>query len=1195
LCRIWEEVLQVERVGVRDNFFELGGHSLLATRVVARLRKTFKVEVALLSLFERPTVAGLAEVVEEAQRTGEGLQAPPLERVARVGALPVSYAQQRMWFLNQLEPDSPLYNIPAAVRLRGNLNLPVLEQTLSEIIRRHEILRTTFALRDGHPVQLVSEPSPLQLPITDLRSLSPSEREAEATSLAIGEAQRPFDLSIGPLLRATVLRLSDDEHILLFTLHHIISDGWSTAILIREVVALYGAYSEGTASPLPDLEIQYGDYAVWQRDWLSSGVLAQQLSYWRTQLSGAPPVLELPTDRPRPPVQSYRGATHSFALSGEVRTGLQRLSQQEGTTLFMTLLAAFKVLLMKYSGQEDIVVGTPIAGRNRAEVEGLIGFFINTLVLRTGLDGNPTFRELVGRVREVTLGAYGHQEVPFEKLVEELQPERKMSRAPLFQVVFALHNIPREALELADLQLSSVESSAGAVGFDLNFVLSESANGINCSLQYSTDLFDAATVQRMMRHFELLLQSVIRNPDQRLSMLSLASTAEREQIRKWNDTRADYDYQQCLHQLFEAQVAATPDLLALSYEERHLTYAELNARANQLAHHLRSLSITPDTLVGICLERSVEMVVSLLAVLKAGGAYLPLDPQYPQERLAYMVSDAHCRVLITEESLRARLPETDAHVLCLEQAQELIARESTENLSHDVTGVTPSHLAYVIYTSGSTGRPKGVMIPHSAIANRLLWMIRHYEFTSSDRLLFKTPFSFDASVWEWCAPLLCGASVLIARPGGQRESAYLAQATREGGVTLLQLVPSMLGLVVEEAEFARCTQLRMVFSGGEGLAMSLAARCREVSAARLVNLYGPTETAIDASSWECVGVEGVESTADGARASGAMIEAGRLESIGRSISHVEMYVLDEEMRMTAVGVTGELYIGGAGLARGYGGRAELTAERFVPDAVSGRTGRRLYRTGDMGRYVEDGRLEYLGREDEQVKVRGYRIELGEIEGVLKEHGSVRECVVVARAEGTDDKRLIAYIVTDGDVSASVSQMREHLRQRLPDYMVPGSFVQLQALPLLPNGKTDRRLLARQEPVRLTREQEYIAPSTETEAGLCRIWEEVLQVERVGVRDNFFELGGHSLLATQMVSRIREMFAVEVTLRSLFESPTVADWSLVIEKNQGVQKDVTPPQIQKRARGNKNFDQLLGELNQLSESEARALLAERTRQ
>ena len=838
---------------------------------------------------------------------------PVLKRVGVDIPLPLSFAQQRLWFLDQFEPGSPSYNLPIAMRLVGELNEVVLRRILNEIVRRHELLRTSFAMQDGAPVQIIAEQLVLTLPVTDLADLPTAERESRVMQLAQAEAQTPFDLSTGPLIRTGLIRLGATEHVLLLTLHHIVSDGWSMGVLVNEVVALYAAYVQNKPSPLAELPIQYADFAHWQREWLSGDVLQQQLDYWTEQLSDSPTLLTLPTDHPRPAVQRYCGATHTFEISAQTTAGLHALNKQTQTTLFMTLLAAFNILLARYAGQNDICIGTPIANRSRAEIEGLIGFFVNTLVLRTQVDSTASFEHLLQQVRVSTLGAYAHQDVPFEQLVEVLKPERHTSHSPLFQVMLVLQNMPVNNLELPGLTLQLLPSDSVTAKFDLTLDVAETDRQLVASFEYNTDLFNPATIERMAGHFTRLLDEIVANPNAPVQDLSMLGADELHQILvEWNATETAYPQDQCIHELFEAQVQRTPDVVAVVFEDESLTYAELNTRANQLAHYLHSQGVGPDVLVGICMERSIEMVVGLLGILKAGGAYLPLDPSYPRDRIHFMIQDSQISVLLSLGQLASQLPQHQAQVIDLDQNWPQIAQESAAPFDVEIT---TDALAYMIYTSGSTGKPKGAMISHQAIVNHMHWMQTTFPIAGPDFVLQKTPFSFDASIWEFYAPLLNGAQLVIARPNGHLDGAYLCEEIIERNITILQVVPSMLRILLDEPAFKNCLSLKRVFCGGEALSGELVQRFFAIlNATDLINLYGPTEACIDATSYQCE----------------AGVKYG-VSPIGRPIANTQIYILDPKQSPVPVGVAGELYIGSAGLARGYLNRSHLTAEKFVPN------------------------------------------------------------------------------------------------------------------------------------------------------------------------------------------------------------------------------------------------------------------------
>jgi amino acid adenylation domain-containing protein/non-ribosomal peptide synthase protein (TIGR01720 family) len=1115
LAGLFSGLLGVERVGAEADFFALGGHSLLATQLVARVRSAFAVELPLRAVFDAPTVAGLAERVERAWRLGgDGTEEiPPIVPTSREGALPLSFAQQRLWFLDRLEPGGSAYNIPSAVRLRGSLDPGALAATLSEIARRHEALRTTFRDGEDGPEQVIAPPAPVPLPFVDLRALPAAERSHEAARLTAAEAARPFDLIRGPLLRAALVALAADEHIFLITLHHIVSDGWSMGVLIQELGTLYGALSQGRPSPLPELPVQYADFARWQRRRLSGDALAAELAVWRERLAGAPALLELPTDRPRPAVQTWRGATRSFRLPAEPIRQLRALAHGQGATLFMGLLAAFQALLSRLTARTDLSLGTPIAGRQQRETEELIGFFINTLVLRADLSGDPAFPEILARAREVTLGAYAHQDLPFEQLVSEMQPERSLAHAPLFQVMLVLQNAPLGALRIPGLELEPLSVESGASKLDLTLSLLEDGDALEGGVEYNPDLFDGTTIQRLTSHFEVLLRAVAGGSGARLSELPLLTPPERHQLlAEWNATGTCLEGELVLHRRIEEQVARSPEAVAVEGEDAALTYAELNARANQLARFLRRSGVVSGAPVAVSAERSPEMVVGLLAILKAGGAYVPLDPSYPQERLAWMLADAFAEgaapVLLTQERLADRFPAEVPRFLLDADAPSL-AGEDPSDLAG---GASPDDLAYIIYTSGSTGRPKGAMNTHRAICNRLLWMQEAYGLTPADRVLQKTPFSFDVSVWELFWPLLTGARLVLARPEGHKDPSYLVERIERTGVTTLHFVPSMLQAFVEAPGLERCGSLRRVIASGEALPRDLADRFAARLGAELHNLYGPTEAAVDVSWHAC-----------------RPGETGSVP-IGRPISNLTLCILDPGLEPVPAGVPGELFIGGLGLARGYLGRPGLTAERFVPHPFAGGAGERLYRTGDLARFRTDGEIEYLGRTDHQVKIRGFRIELGEIEAALAAHPAVREAVAVPWQDG-GRTLLVAYVV-----GGAPDELRTFLRDRLPDYMVPALFVEMPTLPLSPNGKVDRRALP--APGAPARRTERTAPRSRAEELLAGIWREALRLGEVGVDDNFFELGGDSILSLQVISRAAR-HGLRLTPRQLFEHPTVA--------------------------------------------------------
>jgi amino acid adenylation domain-containing protein len=1059
------------------------------------------------------------------------------ERAGRIprriqsGPPPLSFAQQRLWLIDQLEPGAPTYNVSRAARLTGPLKKAALQRSLDEIVRRHEALRTSFPSLEGSPIQLIAPTLTIPLPITDLTGVPEVHLEAQSRRLLTEMANRPFDLARGSLLRADLLQLGPEEHILLLVMHHIASDGWSMAILFRELEACYDAFATGRPAALPDLPIQYADYAVWQHERIGGGLGARELAYWREQLRGAPALLELPIAGPRPAIRKYRGAKQSMLLPRGLVDELHALGRLEGATLFMTVLAAFQSLLARYTGQDDIVVGTPIAGR-RLETESLIGFFVNSLALRTDLSGDPTFRALLRRVREVALAAYDHQELPFQKLVEELQPARTLSHEPLFQVVIAMQNVPGSALELAGLRLHPVTFDSGIAKFDLTLDVREETQGLGLTMEYSTDLFETAAITRLLGHFRTLLDGVVTNPDRRLSELPLLTELERYQcLVEWNGTATDYPREATIEKLFEAQAAGTPDAPAVTFEAERLTYGELNEQADRLAHYLRARGVRPEVRVGICLERSLQLVVGVLGVLKAGGVYVPLDPSHPQERLRFLLADAQVGVLVTERRQLERLPPGEVGtVVCLDSERAAIALAPQGPLQ---SGALAEHLAYVMYTSGSTGQPKGVAVPHRAVV-RLVRDTNYFQAGPDEVFLQLAPMAFDASTFELWGALLTGSHLVIA-PAGTLSLEEIGRIVRQHGVTTLWLTAGLFHLMVDQC-LDDLRGVRQLLVGGDVLSVAHVKRVlREVPGCRVLNGYGPTESTTFACCYP-ITPEGLEGSVP----------------IGRPIANTTAYVLDRQMNLVPVGVPGELYLGGAGLARGYLGRPGLTAERFVPGpaaiASGDGPGYRLYRTGDRVRWRANGTLEFLGRLDQQVKVRGYRVEPGEIEMMLCEHPAVQGAAVIATEDTSGDRCLVAYVVPKG-TTLPVSDLRSFLQQRLPDYMVPSLFMLLEALPLSSNGKVDRAALP--APDQLSQGQDtWVAPRNRLEEQLAAIWAAVLRLERVGVEDNFFALGGHSLLATQVISRVRTSFGVELPVRALFEDPTVTGLarrvSLVLE-------------------------------------------------
>ncbi|NMO14847.1 amino acid adenylation domain-containing protein [Pyxidicoccus fallax] len=1120
LATIWAEVLRIDKVGLHDDFFELGGHSLLATQLVPRVRAAFGVELQLRALFESPTLEGLARAIDALDRSAANVPPPRAASRKEGETLPLSFAQQRLWFLDQLESGASTYNMPHGLRLHGPLDVPALEHAFTELVRRHEVLRTTFVDGGGAPIQVIAPPAPFPITLVDFSSHE--DREARAHRFAEEDAAAPFNLVTGPLLRVTLLRLSEHQHVMLATMHHIITDGWSLDIFVRELMALYEARRTSREAALPALPLQYADYAVWQRDWLQGEALDAQLSWWRKYLADAPRALELPTDFPRPAQPSFRGGMLEVSYPRELADALNAFCKKEGVTPFMALLTAWQALLARYSGQDDICVGTPVAGRRFTELEGLIGFFVNTLVLRTRFQGADSFRALLGHAREATLGALAHQDLPFERLVQELQPSRDLSRPPLFQVLFALENVRLPSFSQGELSIQPIEIDNAITRFDLELNFGDVTNGISGALVYNTDLFRPETVARMAGHLRLMLEAMIARPEASPATVSLLTDAESRQLLvDFNDTLADFPADACIHQLFEAQARRTPGATAVVHEDTVLTYEELDARANQLAQRLCSLGVGPEVGVGVFLERTPDLVIALLAVLKAGGVYVPLDPGYPRDRLAFMLQDAALAVLVTHPDIRERLPEHSAREVSM-TADTLAMLPSRPVRSN----VTADHLAYIIYTSGSTGRPKGTLLQHRGLCASALAAVKAHGFHPRSRVLQYAASSFDASIMEVFATLLAGGALVLAARERLLPDEPLRALLQQQQVTAVTLTPSVLAQLQPEG----LEGLETIISAGEALSPELALRWGPGRA--LLNAYGPTEATICAAITPPPGL---------GRPAGAAPETGLRVTLGKPWPNTRLYVLDAALRPVPMGLPGELFISGVGLARGYLGRPELTAERFLPNPFEDVPGARLYRTGDRVRWLESGELEYLGRVDTQVKVRGFRIELGEVESGLLAFAGVREAVAVIREDVAGDKRLAGYVAADA--SLDIAALRAHLQQRLPEFMVPSALVRLDALPLTPNGKLDRAAL----PVPDTRalQRPYEAPRDELEQQVADLWAELLRVERVGVHDNFFELGGHSLLATRLVSRVRSTFDVELPLRELFEQPTVESMTLLI--------------------------------------------------
>ncbi len=1138
IADLWMELLGTRRIGALDDFFSLGAHSLLAMRLISRIRDSFKIELALRVLFESPTLAGMAGHVEAALGAGteHERRLPPIEPVDRGGELPLSFAQRRMWILDQLEPGSAAYCVPAAVDLEGPLHLASLDQAVNTIVARHEVLRTTFHKSpEGEPKQVIRSPRSHGLPVVDLRALPVDGREAVVNAVSLQEAGRAFDLTTGPLLRVTILRVASAKHVVLFTMHHVVSDAWSTGVLIRELSELYQAFAAGHVTTLQPLAVQYADYAAWQRRWLEGEILQEQLAYWERQLDGAPESLNLPVDRPRGSDVTYNGSREEFVLPAHLVAPIAVLARSEGTTLFVALLAAFQALLGRYTGQNDIVVGTPIAGRNGAETEPLIGFFVNTLVLRSRLDPTATFRSFLEEVHETVLDATAHQDIPFERLVDALQPTRGVGHTPLFQVAFVLQNTPREALAMSELTLRNRAVETRTAKFDWSLSLAETGQEVVGHFEYNTDLFDAETIRRVIGHYEHLLGAVVGDPDGALSQLEVLSDADRTRtLVEWNDTATEYPRDASIQGVFEEQVRRTPDAVAVVTEGDQLTYAELNRHANRLAHHLAGFGVRAGTAVGVYMERSVDIVIAQLAVLKSGGVYVPLDPEYPLQRLSLLAADAGISVLLTVEVPLESFVGKDVRVIAVARSHAAIVRQDSSN---PVNFSASDSLAYVVYTSGSTGTPKGVEVPHRGVL-RLLFGGEYARLDGGAVIPHLSSPTFDASTFEVWAPLLHGGRCVL-YPERVPTPRNLAAAIRKHGLNTMWLTSALFNAVVDE-DPALLAGLDQLLIGGEALSPNHVRRAlATLPSTTIINGYGPTES----TTFTCCYPIPKALSADRSSI-----------PIGRPIGNTTVYVLDSQMRPVPQGVPGEVYIGGAGLARGYLDRAALTAERFVPDPYDAEPGRRVYRTGDLARHLRDGHVEFLGRMDHQVKIRGFRIELGEIEAALVAHAGIQDAVVLAREDAPGEKRLVAYLVPESPEGPSTDEIRATLRSCLPGYMVPAAFVTLTEFPLSPNGKVDRRALPAPERTGGGLQAwddaavDSLLPSTEAEISIARIWQDVLGLGDISVHDKFFDLGGHSLNAIQVMTRLENELGYDVTFNDLVFQ-TLRQFAAVCEKHR----------------------------------------------
>ena len=1134
LAEIWSDVLGLEKIGVSDNFFQLGGHSLLATKVLSRIKSVLETEIPLRSLFEFATIAELAPVIDQAGLSQA--EEPAITRMPQDATPELSFAQERLWFLDQMEPNSPFYNIPEAARIQGKFDVDVIRKSLNQIVNRHESLRTNFDEKDGKPILIVHSQIEVNFQFDDLSVLDKEDREDQAQKIADREAQTPFILKSGPLWRMRIVKMDETDHMLLMTTHHIISDDWSSQVLIGEIIVLYDAFTYNLTPMLPDLGIQYKDFAYWQRNWLKDEVLKSHINYWKESLAGCAPVLELPTDRPRPAMQTFNGSFENFELSKELSNKLTITAQNFGATPFMLLLSSFYVLLQRYSGQSDINIGTPIANRNRKEIEGLIGFFINTLVLRANLSDNPTFGDFIAQVKNTSLGAYAHQDLPFEKIVDAVQPVRDTSHSPLFQVMFVLQNTPGPvSTPQADLVVSPVESHVGISKFDLTLFMSEENDQYFGSFEYNTDLFDNETIERMSRHFANLLSAFVTNPELPVSAYPLTLPLERNSlVQRFNPAPVEKDITGPLHQLFVHQVDITPDARFITFMNQNFSYNEINAKANQLANYLIQSGAQPDSLVAVCLDRSPDLIISLLGILKTGAAYVPIDPSYPDERINYILNDSGATILISSGKYIERLSPTAKAV----DMDSFWANENSGKFANPIVEIDADNLAYMIYTSGSTGNPKGSMITHGGLTNYLDWINRAYPVEKGRGSIFYASISFDATVTSVFSPILTGKGLDIV-PEDENLESYLQNNKDATDYSLIKITPAHLALLGSQIGEEKASKLTHAFVvGGENLtAEQISYWQQNAPETLLFNEYGPTETVVGCVVYEAVKWQGHGSV-----------------PIGRPISNSSIYILDQNLEPVPTGVAGELYIAGEGVSRGYLNRSDLSADRFMPNPFRG-TGNRMYKTGDLVRVLNNGELIFLDRIDNQVKVRGYRIELGEIEAALQEYNGIDSAAAIVREDTPGDKRLVAYY-TESNGSLEIGSVRVYLKERMPEYMVPSIFVHLDDLPLTTNGKVNRKSLPKPEYSDIQKKSEFVAPLSDKEKQMAEIWKEVLQIDQVGINDNFFELGGDSILSIQVISRARQS-GIFVSPKHIFQFPTIKQLvensaeSSAIDAEQGI--------------------------------------------
>ena len=1165
LCKIWAEVLGLEQVGPKDNFFSLGGQSLLVMQLVFAVKEALHITLPVRAVFDAPTVADLVTYLNQQLTSPEEVTGARICKRKQSEFAPLSYAQERLWVLQQLDPQNPTYNISVRVQLSGQLHVETLVQALDEVIRRHEILRTTFAVIDDYPAQIVGPAPTHSLSVKDVTHLPMEEREAYEHQMANEDAKKPLSLSKGPLLRATLLRRDKQVHTLLLTMHHIISDAHSFSIFFRELSMTYQAILNGKQPTLDDPIIQYGDYACWER--AQTDKQEAQLDYWKGRLEGIVPQILLPMDQPLQTQPTSRGKARMWEVPPELTAQLRKFSKKHGATLFMTLVAAFKVLLHRYSNQNDILLGTTISRRHRKESWESMGFFQNTLVLRTNVSGAPTFLEILQRVKEVVLEAFGHQDIPFEKLVQALAPERDVSGHPFFQIFFAYQSGSNEETWRSALQLPNITADAsvthsGTAKFALTIMMEERDDHLGALVEHRSDLISSETIERMLGHFEILLQAIVSDPDHSIKKLPLLTEIERHQlVIEWNDTTIEYPRDACIHELFEQQASRFPDTIAVEDQDVQLTYDDLNKRSNRVAHHLQTLGVGPNNLVGMYMARSVDCIVGLLGILKAGGAYLPLSTTYPKERLAYMITDAGLDVVLTSQNLRCELQDHQTQVVCLDDNANTWTRYSQENPSHEVRA---DQLAYVNYTSGSTGTPKGVEIPHRGVI-RLLFGTEYIQLGPAQTLLHHSTLSFDASTLEIWGPLLHGGKCVLL-PDHHLSLQIFGRTLREHYVNTLWVTSALYNSIIDEAPDI-LEGVEQLLIGGESLSVEHVYRgLKRFPQTQFTNGYGPTES----TTFTCC-----------YRIPQDLNKNLPSIPIGRPIGNTQVYLLDDTGQPVPVGVAGELHIGGDGLARGYLNHPDLTAEKFIPNPFCKEPDARLYRSGDIARFRPDGEIEFLGRTDDQVKLRGHRIELGEIEYVLRQHRDIKEVVVVARKSTgtTDEKSLVAYVVTEQTTSLTENELLHFLKAKLPRYMLPSTLVVLDELPLSPTGKVDRQALPETESSRTDSQKPAILPQTGLEKVVATVWSRVLGTELIDVRADFFEIGGHSLSATRVMSRLHDIFRLDLPLRTFFEAPTIESQAQAIANVWGSKEEA------------EQVAQTFLELDDLSGEQVQGLLAE----